>query len=207
MITQYGWFACPVDASKYPSLLYPPDERVEYVSTIFSLMELGDGTMLQLMRDKALTPASWFDLIHQVCLGGQALAEIGVFQADLWPNNIVYQRLKNGSLLFKIIDFGYASMAPDTFPVVAEDDVLPLDFKRELVEAKSRYILDEWVSVRTFTNQSLYGNAISEHYLYWLPPSIARLFYAFLIGRASLLTLSSEERAHVVCHVSRSTSS
>lgn len=79
----------------------------------FIVMELVPGENLEdmIMRE-ALKPADFDALVRQTLEGMRAVHAKGMLHLDLKPGNLMIQRLPDGGLRVKILDFGLAQTLP-----------------------------------------------------------------------------------------------
>jgi serine/threonine-protein kinase len=87
------------------------DDALPYIA-----MERLHGTSLAdlLRRDGALPPAQTVEMIGQIGAGIDAAAGAGIVHRDLKPQNLFRCDLGAGASLWKILDFGIATLSDDT---------------------------------------------------------------------------------------------
>lgn len=85
-------------------------------------MPLVDGELMELI-ERGMTPQQIVDCVEQLVDAISAMHANDIVHFDLKPENIVYQRMPDGSIKYMIIDFGAAEHT---------DKVQSADFQRKL---------------------------------------------------------------------------
>jgi serine/threonine protein kinase len=96
----------------HPHVVHVTDVGTEQGAP-FLVMELLTGESLEekLEREGPLSLSVAVDLVLQVLEGVRAIHEAGVLHRDLKPGNIFLARMKDGSVIPKVVDFGIATLA------------------------------------------------------------------------------------------------
>jgi serine/threonine protein kinase len=116
----------------------------------FLVMQYAEGTTLrEALANGALERARAATILRQIGAALEAAHDKGVVQGDLKPDNIVLQRLSDGSELVKLIDFGLARVdlskaaaSTNTSPIAGSVRYMaPEQFQGETSRASDMYVL------------------------------------------------------------------
>ncbi|KAM3135946.1 hypothetical protein pb186bvf_011936 [Paramecium bursaria] len=92
------------------------DDSNKYRFKIYLVMEKFDGDLSILMnqtKDIGFTEIEQIDAMQQILNGYKCLYEMNIIHRDLKPKNILYKKIEQNKIIYKISDFGFAKVIKD----------------------------------------------------------------------------------------------